>query len=259
MANLTIRNLDDEIANALKKQAKAHNRSLEAELRQILTDHVRGPSQGAQLRAIAEHIAAMTPDVPQTDSAQMIRDDRDLRNIVQEIGSGIKSVIKASFPSQPAVYGIFANEPDCLSAIQFKGSDFLYLGKSISLISRGHFETGKTASSTLRRTLGSLPSQELGLRAYARGRGRGSRDFANYRFDEIGEKKLTEWMGANLQIGFSIVVNDIDETEKRLIRYCEPVLNLNLWPNPQAKEIRTLRKICADEARINGPLRNHRI
>ncbi|MCP5374221.1 MAG: hypothetical protein H6907_21000 [Hyphomicrobiales bacterium] len=77
MANLTIRNLDDDIAEALKARAKAHNRSLEAEVRQILTDQALRPWRGAELVARAERIAAMTPDVPQTDSVDLVREDRD--------------------------------------------------------------------------------------------------------------------------------------------------------------------------------------
>ena len=77
MATLTIRNLDEDVARALKESAKNHNRSLEAELRQILTDHVHRPSRGAELRALAERIAAMTPNVPQTDSVELLREDRD--------------------------------------------------------------------------------------------------------------------------------------------------------------------------------------
>ena len=77
MANLTIRNIDDEVVEALKARAKHNNRSLEAELRQILSDSVPRHLSGAQLRAIAERIAAMTPDVPQSDSTLLIREDRD--------------------------------------------------------------------------------------------------------------------------------------------------------------------------------------
>jgi len=77
MANLTIRNLDDEVAAALKARAKAHNRSLEAEVRQILTDQARRPWRGAELVARAERIAAMTSDVPQTDSVDLLREDRE--------------------------------------------------------------------------------------------------------------------------------------------------------------------------------------
>lgn len=77
MANLTIRNLDDSVVAKLKERAKANNRSLEAELRQILTDTVDSPSRGALLRALAEEIAAMAHDVPQTDSLELLREDRD--------------------------------------------------------------------------------------------------------------------------------------------------------------------------------------
>ena len=77
MANLTIRNLDDAVVDKLKAKAKDNGRSLEAELRQILTDRVRPPLSVAELRARAERIAAMTPDVPQTDSTKIIREFRD--------------------------------------------------------------------------------------------------------------------------------------------------------------------------------------
>ena len=49
MANLTIRNLDDKTVDALKNRAKAHNRSLEAEIRQILADTAR-PANAVDLR-----------------------------------------------------------------------------------------------------------------------------------------------------------------------------------------------------------------
>ena len=76
MANLTIRNLDDEVVAKLKAQAKSHNRSLEGELRRILEQAARRPS-AADFLALAEKISAMTPDVPQTDSTILIREDRD--------------------------------------------------------------------------------------------------------------------------------------------------------------------------------------
>ena len=77
MASLTIRNVDDDIVEALKARAKSHNRSLESEIRQILVDQVRRPSwRGAELLERAKRIAAMTPDVPQTDSVELLREDR---------------------------------------------------------------------------------------------------------------------------------------------------------------------------------------
>lgn len=73
MASLTIRNLDDRVIATLKYQAKANNRSLEAEVREIL----KRDAARTDLIARAERIAAMTPDVPQTDSTTLIREDRD--------------------------------------------------------------------------------------------------------------------------------------------------------------------------------------
>ena len=76
MANVTIRNLDDRVVEELKERAKAHHRSLEAELRQILADAAQGPD-GGELGALAQRIAALTPAIPQTDSAALVREDRD--------------------------------------------------------------------------------------------------------------------------------------------------------------------------------------
>lgn len=80
MGTLTIRNLDDSIVERLKTRAKANNRSLEGEVRMLLTEIAEGRSNTARLRDIAEQIAAMTPvGIDQTDSTELIRRDRDTR------------------------------------------------------------------------------------------------------------------------------------------------------------------------------------
>ena len=76
MASVTIRNLDDEVVARLKDRAKANKRSLEAELRAILSETAHRPSR-EEFRKLAARIRAMTPDVPQTDSTLLIREDRD--------------------------------------------------------------------------------------------------------------------------------------------------------------------------------------
>ncbi len=76
MATLTIRNLDDDVVARLKSRAADHGRSLEAELRALLSEASQRMSM-AELRARAKEIAAMTPDVPQTDSVLLLREDRD--------------------------------------------------------------------------------------------------------------------------------------------------------------------------------------
>ncbi len=78
MANVTIRNLDDGVVERLKARAKAHHRSMEAELRQVLIQAAAQHERMADFRREAARIRAMTPkDRPQTDSTLLIREDRD--------------------------------------------------------------------------------------------------------------------------------------------------------------------------------------
>ena len=76
MARLTIRNLDDAVVEKLKARARSNERSLAAEIRMILKTAAMTPTP-RDLRAEAERIAAMTLDVPQTDSTELIRKTRD--------------------------------------------------------------------------------------------------------------------------------------------------------------------------------------
>ncbi len=76
MATVTIRNLDDAVVERLKYKAKQNGRSLEAEVRELLKQAADRKTT-EELLAIADRIAAMTPDVPQTDSAELLREDRD--------------------------------------------------------------------------------------------------------------------------------------------------------------------------------------
>jgi plasmid stability protein len=72
---LTVRNIDDDVVAALKAQAKRNKRSLEAEVRVVLRDAVE-PGSRISLRELADRIAALTPKVPQTDSTELVREDR---------------------------------------------------------------------------------------------------------------------------------------------------------------------------------------
>jgi plasmid stability protein len=76
MASVTIRNLDDEVVARLKDRAKANKRSLEAELREILARSAEAMTR-EEFIAFAKHVRTMTPEMPQTDSTLLIREDRD--------------------------------------------------------------------------------------------------------------------------------------------------------------------------------------
>ena len=77
MGNLTIRNLDDRVIELLRIQAKANQRSLEGEIRFMLTQQVDRRTRIAGFRERTGEIARMTAGTPQTDSATLLREDRD--------------------------------------------------------------------------------------------------------------------------------------------------------------------------------------
>jgi plasmid stability protein len=76
MGTVTIRNLDEKIIKRLKARARNHRRSLEAELRDLLSHASQQPLIVDAL-AEADRIAALTPKgVKQTDSVVLLRQDR---------------------------------------------------------------------------------------------------------------------------------------------------------------------------------------
>ena len=77
MGTLTIRNLDDGVIDRLKAQAKAHQRSLEGEVRHILADHVDRRSRMAEFRERTKRLASATAATPQSDSVTLLRADRN--------------------------------------------------------------------------------------------------------------------------------------------------------------------------------------
>lgn len=77
MANLTIRNIEESIVQRLKEKATKNGRSLEAELREVLK-RASNRKTREEMLAAADRVAAMTPKgIAQTDSAELIRSDRD--------------------------------------------------------------------------------------------------------------------------------------------------------------------------------------
>lgn len=79
MADIRVRNLDDHIVAQLKDQARLHGKSLEGELRDVLTELATRPrrefaAQAAQLRATIKSESGIL-----TDSSRYIREERDHR------------------------------------------------------------------------------------------------------------------------------------------------------------------------------------
>jgi plasmid stability protein len=77
LGQVLIRGVDDAVILSLKERAAKHGRSLEAELRQVLTEAAR-PSRAQLIKELAE-IRAMTPRVPGPLAEDLVREGRDER------------------------------------------------------------------------------------------------------------------------------------------------------------------------------------
>jgi antitoxin FitA len=79
VAQVIVRNLDDDVLEALRVRARLKGHSLEQELRETLSRAVSTLTTEEKL-AMIDEIRAMTPKgVEQPDSTLMIREDRDSR------------------------------------------------------------------------------------------------------------------------------------------------------------------------------------
>lgn len=75
MAQVLVRDLDPGIVEAIRESARRHGRSMEAELRLILESAARRRS--THFWRTAERLRRGTIDRQRTDSAELIRADRD--------------------------------------------------------------------------------------------------------------------------------------------------------------------------------------
>ena len=77
MANVLVRNLDDEVLQRLKAAAKAHGRSLQAEIHEVLRN--ASARRQAETRRLSAQWLKRLRGRPQSDSAALIREERDTR------------------------------------------------------------------------------------------------------------------------------------------------------------------------------------
>jgi plasmid stability protein len=77
MAEVIVRNLDDEVVSSLQTKAELQGHSLEQELREILKRATSLTS--AEKLALADRIRAMQERPLEAESVDLIREDRDSR------------------------------------------------------------------------------------------------------------------------------------------------------------------------------------
>lgn len=160
-----------------------------------------------------------------------------------------------SFSKFPGIYALF-----------FIGNDFPLLGSSVSkhqIIYIGktessqeerdaktHFTSGKTGSSTVRKSIGALLCSQDNLTPiprndsdYEAGR------FSQFKFDEQSEIIITDWMKNNFALSFyeyPKTKQEIEDLETKLIDELVPILNISKNPKNNFKNtLQKLRKNCA--------------
>ena len=74
--NISVKDVPDDIAQALRERARANHRSLQGELMAMIEAHVRArPFRAMALWEDVRKLGLATPD----ESVQMVREDRDSR------------------------------------------------------------------------------------------------------------------------------------------------------------------------------------
>lgn len=82
MADFVLRNLQDELKEKLRQRAAGNRRSMNAELREIVSAALQQPRQAggrAELKKLAADIRALSAGRRQTPSEDLLRDSRDQR------------------------------------------------------------------------------------------------------------------------------------------------------------------------------------
>jgi antitoxin FitA len=78
MANLSVRNLDDDLLRRLKRRAARHGRSAEAEVRDILRQALTDEAE-MTFEDLAAELRALTAGRRHTPAEKLLREGRDER------------------------------------------------------------------------------------------------------------------------------------------------------------------------------------
>ncbi|MFB0499069.1 hypothetical protein ABID99_005306 [Mucilaginibacter sp. OAE612] len=162
-----------------------------------------------------------------------------------------------NYPVKPGIYAFYLSEAANFSIFGI-GRQLIYIGIAKHSLNdrdfKQHFNSKKTGSSTLRRSIGAILKEELKLKAIPRGGVNDTKRFLNYKF--INEQELTDWMISNLQIGYWLPIRFLSYEELRLIeseltKVLKPTLDLDKRTrkyNLLADKLDLLRQFCRIEA-----------
>ena len=81
MADIVLRNLEDDLKEKLRRRAASNQRSMNAELREIVSNALAQPRRTSpvDLKQLAADIRALSAGRRQTPSEDLLRESRDQR------------------------------------------------------------------------------------------------------------------------------------------------------------------------------------
>ena len=113
-----------------------------------------------------------------------------------------------SFSQNPGIYAFFyIGEDFPLLGNKVQKHQIIYIGKTESSQEKRdantHFTTGKTGSSTVRKSIGSILNTIENLKPIPRNNiDYKSGRFSQFKFDQLSEEFITSWMENNLALSF---------------------------------------------------------
>jgi hypothetical protein len=158
-------------------------------------------------------------------------------------------------PPKPGLYAVHASEDTWAAlGLEYRNRIPLYVGKAERSLQardiRTHFATGRTGSSTVRRSFAALLRDTLGLRGVPRNQHLPERP-ANFGLEPEADERLTNWMHEHLALAYWVNAQTsvaLDDIETGVIQAWLPPINLDKV-KPRPKRLSDARKVMADDAR----------
>ena len=182
-----------------------------------------------------------------------------LEEIIEHLNNNEKDFLKiTSFSKFPGIYAIFyIGENFPLLGSSVSKHQIIYIGKTETSQedrdAKTHFVSGKTGSSTVRKSIGSILYESKKLIPIPRNdKDFDSGRFSHFKFNDESEEIITEWMKNNLALAFYEYPKskaEIENLEADLIDFLVPILNISKnQKNKFKNSLQTLRKECAELA-----------
>ena len=158
-------------------------------------------------------------------------------------------------PSKPGLYAVYA-DPEAWQELnlEIRVGCPLYVGKAEQSLQsrdiRTHFATGRTGSSTVRRSFAALLRNPLGLRGVPRNMASPERP-ANFGLAAEDDQRLTAWMQESLFLAYwakPATEVDLNDIETAVIKRWQPPLNL-VKVDHRPPALSHARRVMADDAR----------